>query len=55
MNLIESVAEPIRAFIAGSDERCVPFVWTETAEEILAKANRKADTPSRAPVSNASS
>lgn len=31
----------IRAFINGWNDRCHPFVWTKTAEEILAKANRK--------------
>ena len=31
----------IRAFIDGWNERCHPFVWTKTAEEILKKANRQ--------------
>jgi len=31
----------IRAFIDGWNDRCHPFVWTKTAEEILKKANRK--------------
>jgi hypothetical protein len=31
----------IRAFINGWNDRCHPFVWTKTAEEILAKANRR--------------
>jgi hypothetical protein len=30
----------IRAFVNGND-RCHPFVWTKTAEEILTKANRQ--------------
>lgn len=30
----------IRAFITGWNDRCHPFVWTKTAEQILAKANR---------------
>lgn len=30
----------IRAFIEGWHDRAHPFVWTKTAEEILAKANR---------------
>jgi transposase len=29
----------IRAFIDGWNDRCNPFVWTKTAEEILKKAN----------------
>jgi transposase len=31
----------IRAFIDGWNARCHPFVWTKTAEQILAKADRK--------------
>jgi transposase len=31
----------IRAFIDGWNDRAHPFVWTKTAEQILAKANRK--------------
>jgi transposase len=31
----------IRAFIAGWNDRCHPFVWTKTADQILNKANRQ--------------
>ena len=31
----------IRAFIAGWNDRCHPFIWTKTADEILSKANRQ--------------
>jgi transposase len=31
----------IRAFIDAWNDRCHPFVWTKTAEEILTKANRQ--------------
>ena len=31
----------IRAFVNGWNDRCHPFVWTKTAEQILAKANRQ--------------
>ena len=31
----------IRAFIDGWNDRCQPFVWTKTADQILKKANRK--------------
>jgi transposase len=31
----------IRAFIDGWNDRCHPFVWTKTAEQILKRANRK--------------
>ncbi|MEV2218250.1 IS630 family transposase, partial [Nocardia vinacea] len=30
----------IRAFINGWNPRAKPFVWTKTAEQILAKAHR---------------
>ncbi len=30
----------IRAFINGWNDRCHPFVWTKTADQILKKANR---------------
>jgi transposase len=31
----------IRAFINGWNDRCQPFVWTKTADQILKKADRK--------------
>lgn len=31
----------IRAFINGWNPRAHPFVWTKTADQILAKANRQ--------------
>ena len=31
----------IRSLIDGWNDRCHPFVWTKTAEQILKKANRK--------------
>jgi transposase len=31
----------IRAFIDGWNDRCHPFVWTKTADQVLHKANRK--------------
>jgi hypothetical protein len=30
----------IRAFIDGWNDRCNPFVWTKTTDQILKKANR---------------
>ena len=30
----------IRAFINGWNDRCQPFTWTKTADQILKKANR---------------
>ena len=29
----------IRAFVDGWNDRCHPFVWTKTADEVLKKAN----------------
>ena len=40
----DSVAQlvtAIRAFIDGWNERCHPFIWTKTPDEILDKINRK--------------
>ena len=37
----------IRAFIDGWNDRSHPFVWTKTAEQILAKANRPTASSSR--------
>jgi hypothetical protein len=31
----------LRAFITGWNDRAYQFVWTKTADEILAKANRQ--------------
>jgi hypothetical protein len=31
----------IRAVINGWNDRCQPFVWTKTADQILTKTNRK--------------
>jgi hypothetical protein len=31
----------IRAFINGWNDRCQPFGWTKTADQILTKANRR--------------
>jgi transposase len=31
----------IRAFVDGWNDRCHPFTWTKTADEILAKADRR--------------
>jgi transposase len=35
----------IRAYINGWNDRCHPFTWTKTADQILAKANRKKTSP----------
>ncbi|SCG37576.1 IS630 family transposase [Micromonospora zamorensis] len=35
----------IRAFIDAYNERCVPFAWTKTADQIIAKADRRKGRP----------
>ena len=37
---VKDLNTKIRAFIDGWNDRCHPFVWTKTADEILNKANR---------------
>jgi hypothetical protein len=37
---VKDLNTKIRAFIDGWNERSHPFVWTKTADQILAKANR---------------
>ncbi|MEU4295604.1 IS630 family transposase, partial [Kribbella sp. NPDC026596] len=37
---VKDLNAKIRAFIDGWNDRCHPFVWTKTADEILKKANR---------------
>jgi transposase len=38
---VKDLNAKIRAFIDGWNDRCHPFVWTKTTEQILKKANRK--------------
>jgi hypothetical protein len=38
---VKELNAKIRAFIAGWNDRCHPFVWTKTADQILKKANRQ--------------
>jgi transposase len=38
---VKDLNAAIRTFINGWNDRCHPFAWTKTAEEILAKADRK--------------
>ena len=37
---VRDLKDAIRAFIDGWNDRCEPFIWTKTADEILAKATR---------------
>ena len=38
---VKDLNAKIRAFIDGWNDRCHPFVWTKTADQILKKANRQ--------------
>jgi transposase len=38
---VKELNAKIRAFINGWNDRCHPFIWTETADKILKKANRQ--------------
>ena len=38
---VKDLNTEIRAFIDGWNDRSHPFVWTKTAEQVLAKANRR--------------
>ena len=35
---VKGLIAAIEVFVDGWDERCQPFMWTKTADEILAKA-----------------
>ena len=38
---VKDLNAKIRAFVNGWNDRCHPFVWTKTADDILKKANRQ--------------
>jgi transposase len=38
---VADLIDAIRTFIDGYNQRCQPFAWTKTADQILAKANRQ--------------
>ena len=42
---VKDLTTKIRKFINGWNDRCQPFVWTKTADQILAKANRQKNSP----------
>ena len=44
---VKDLNAKIRAFINGWNDRCHPFVWTKTADEILKKANRQTTSNTR--------
>ena len=44
---VKDLIAAIETFIDGWNERCEPFVWTKTADEILTKAHRKKTSNTR--------
>ena len=42
---VKDLTTKIRKFINGWNDRCQPFVWTKTADQILKKANRQKNSP----------
>ncbi|TDF88323.1 transposase, partial [Arthrobacter terricola] len=44
---VKDLNQKIRQFITGWNDRCHPFVWTKTPEQILAKANRLTTSETR--------
>jgi transposase-like protein len=44
---VKALVEAIRAFIDGWNDRCHPFTWTKTADEILPHATRKRTSDAR--------
>jgi hypothetical protein len=44
---VNDLTAKIGEFIDGWNERCQPFLWTKTAEELLAKIRRKETSRAR--------
>lgn len=44
---VAELIEAIERFIDGWNERCEPFIWTKTADQILAKAHRPTTSNTR--------
>ncbi len=44
---VKDLIAAIETFIDGWNDRCQPFVWTKTADEILTKAHRKSTSNTR--------
>jgi transposase len=44
---VKQLVAKIRTFIDGWNQRCQPFTWTKTPEEILPRATRKRDSDAR--------
>ena len=44
---VPELVAAIQTFIDGWNDRCHPFVWTKTADEILPHATRKRNSDAR--------
>jgi hypothetical protein len=44
---VRELTHAIATFIDGWNDRCHPFTWTKTADEILPHATRKRDSDAR--------
>ena len=44
---VKELISAIETFIDGWNERCQPFTWTKTADEIIGKINRKRTNATR--------
>ncbi len=44
---VKDLITAIENFIDGWNDRCTPFIWTKTADDILAKAHRKTTSNTR--------
>ena len=44
---VPDLIDAIRTFIDGYNQRCAPFRWTKTADQVLTKANRQKNSDTR--------
>ena len=44
---VKDLITAIENFIDGWNTRCTPFIWSKTADDILAKAHRKPTSNTR--------
>lgn len=44
---VKELISVIEAFIHGWNDRCEPFLWTKTADEVLAKAKPRQKTSNK--------
>ena len=44
---VKDLIAAIQTYIDGWNDRCQPFVWTKTADDIIAKAHRKTTSNTR--------